>query len=340
MPLNPKDNSMQTLLEVKNLRLTLSKNVQAIRDISFHVHSGESVALVGESGCGKSVTAQSILQLLPSQSLEELSGEILFQGEDLLQKEKRKLRPIRGKDISMIFQDPYASLNPTLTIGLQLTEVLVAHQSLSWKEAKQRAISLLSDVGLKSPRDLVKVYPFSLSGGMRQRVLIAMAVACKPKLLIADEPTTALDVTVQSQILSLLCSLQKEMRMGMLLISHDLGVIAGSCDRVLVMYAGKIIEEGPVDSIFYAPKHPYTQSLLAAVPKINPKEKKELRVIHGSPPDLRNPPKACPFHSRCPYAMEICQKIPPKMERVAIEQITSCWLHHPYAEGVFDDIAP
>jgi oligopeptide transport system ATP-binding protein len=319
---------MNRLLDVEDLHLSFDTHagqVHALRGVSFHVNAGEVLGIVGESGCGKSVTAQSILGLLPSPPTRVNSGCIRFDGEDLLDKSASEMQRIRGKEISMIFQDPMTSLNPTMRIGKQIMEALTTHLPLTASQAYKRAIDLLEMVGIPDSTKRVNEYPHQFSGGMRQRVMIAMALACKPRLLIADEPTTALDVTIQAQILTLMRDLQQKTQTGIILITHDLGVVAGICDRIVVMYAGRVVEEGSVTTLFSAPQHPYTQALLRAVPRLGLESKNELESIAGSPPDLRTLPQGCSFAPRCPHAMEICLQKQPTLHPAA------CWLHHPMA---------
>ncbi len=312
-----------TLLQVDNLRVSFSlygKELQAVRGVSFEVNSGEAVGIVGESGCGKSAAVQSILRLLPASKIE---GKIRFDGVDLLEKSEREMREIRGLKIGMVFQDPMASLNPTMTIGAQVAEGLIFHGIASKKEAKTRALQLLREVEIQRPEERLNQYPHELSGGMRQRVLIAIALAAKPRLLIADEPTTALDVTVQAQILDVLK--KRSSATGLLLITHDLTVVAEMCERVLVFYAGKIVEQGPVSQILSQPRHPYTQMLLRSIPHLDRPRAERLQTIAGTPPNLLAPPQGCAFAKRCPYAMPICKKEPPFIGSAA------CWRELPYS---------
>ncbi len=332
---------MDKLLEIKDLHVsffTSTGEVQAIRGVSFEVGRGEVVALVGESGCGKSVTSQAIMQILPSPPAKYKSGEIIFDGKDLLKATDKEMQSIRGHEISMIFQDPMTSLNPTMKVGAQIAEGIIKHQGLSKKEADKKAVEMLKKVGVSQPEKRAHQYPHEFSGGMRQRAMIAMALACNPKLLIADEPTTALDVTIQAQILTLMKDLQKDTGTSIIFITHDLGVVAEMCDRVIVMYAGNIVESGSLRDIFYNPGHPYTQGLLKSVPKMNMDRDKALDPILGTPPDLYDPPKGCPFFARCDYAMEICRHNNPALVPVKgrqsedIPQYASCWLLHPHAK--------
>jgi oligopeptide transport system ATP-binding protein len=326
---------MQNILEVKNLQVTFKTRaglVKAVDDVSFNVGQGEILAIVGESGCGKSVTSLSIMGLIGNPG-KISGGQIMFEGKDLTKLNEAQLRKIRGGKIAMIFQDPMTSLNPVLTVGDQIKESLKIHMNMTGKKADERAVELLRLVGIPNPADRLKQYPHEFSGGMRQRVMIAMALSCDPKLLIADEPTTALDVTIQAQIMELLKSLQKKLGMSIILITHDLGVVAGMADRVVVMYGGKIAESAPVNKIFEQPTHAYTMGLLRSVPRMDA-EKKRLVPIVGQPPDLLKPPTGCRFAPRCPYAMEICNKVMPVLEPVGENQLSACWLNHPMAPKV------
>lgn len=332
---------MQKILEVKDLNIsfkTYGGEVKAVRGVNFEVNKGEVIAIVGESGCGKSVTAQSIMQILPKQTAMYKQGSILFQGEDLLKKSEKQMQSIRGKDIGMIFQDPMTSLNPTMKIGNQIAEGLIKHQHMSKAEARKKVIEMLELVGMANPEKRANQYPHEFSGGMRQRAMIAMALACQPKLLIADEPTTALDVTIQAQILELMKELRKKIGASIMLITHDLGVVAEMSDRVIVMYAGQVIESGTADAIFYNPKHPYTRGLLKSVPRMNMDRNEALHPIVGTPPDLFNPPTGCPFYARCDKAMRVCKNHLPKLEKIegstydGDNHHASCWLNHPMAQ--------
>ena len=303
--------------------------VRAVEGVSFTVNAGETVAIVGESGCGKSVTSMSILRLIPTPP-GKIAGRILFQGRDLLACSDAEMRAIRGKDISMIFQEPMTSLNPVLTIGRQIGESLRLHEGLSAREAERRAVEILTLVGIPAPARRVKEYPHQLSGGMRQRVMIAIALACNPKLLIADEPTTALDVTIQAQILDLMRDLQHRLGSAIMLITHDLGVVAEMAERVVVMYAGRKVEEGGVRDIFARPLHPYTRGLLGAVPKlgssIGSATRSKLTEIGGQVPSLRQPIVGCPFASRCPSVTDICRSMAPAVEEKRPGHWVAC--HH------------
>jgi len=328
---------MEKLLEVKNLEVsfrTYAGEVQAVRGVTFDVYKGETLAIVGESGSGKSVTSQSIMRLIPMPPGEIKNGQILLEGEDLVKKSDKEMEKIRGKDIGMIFQDPMTSLNPTMRVGMQIMEGLIKHQNMSKAQAKERAIELLRLVGIPMPEKRVNQYPHEFSGGMRQRAMIAIALACNPKLLIADEPTTALDVTIQAQILELMKDLQKKMDTSIIFITHDLGVVANVADRVAVMYAGKIVEIGTVDEIFYNPKHPYTWGLLASMPSLDSDDKSDLAAIPGSPPDLTNPPKGDAFAPRNPYAMKIDFEQEPPFFKVSDTHYAATWLLHPNAPKV------
>jgi oligopeptide/dipeptide ABC transporter ATP-binding protein len=318
------------LLEVEDLKVSFrvsSGEIHALRGVSFHVNSGETLAVVGESGCGKSVTAQAIMGMIPSPHGRVKEGRILFKGQDLTKFNKKEFRNIRGSEIGMVFQDPMTSLNPTMKVGSQIDEVLIKNQKLSKKEAKQKTIELLKLVGISDASSRYSQYPHEFSGGMRQRVVIAIALACNPELIIADEPTTALDVTIQAQILELLKKLQKERNTSIMLITHDLGVVAEVADRVSVMYAGVVVESGKVEEIFESPKHPYTWGLLNSIPKLESSERERLIPIEGSPPDLFDPPKGCPFAARCPFTMEVCLEHMPGIEEFSEHHQASCWLN-------------
>lgn len=328
---------MKPLLEINDLHVSFhvrGGEVKAVRGVNFYVNQGEAVAIVGESGCGKSVTAQSILRLLPSPPSKVKQGEIRFKGYDLLQLKERDMQSIRGKDIGMIFQDPMTSLNPTMTIGRQITEVLMKHQQMTAAQAKARAIEMLSMVGIPNPASRFQQYPHEFSGGMRQRAMIAIALACKPSLLIADEPTTALDVTIQAQILRVMKQLQQELGTSIILITHDLGIVADLCDRVIVMYAGKIVETGTKWDIFKNPQHPYTKGLLRSLPRLDQKKDEPLIPIYGTPPDLIKPPAGCGFCARCSEVMEVCMAYDPEVTKVGDSHQANCWLLHPLAQEV------
>ncbi len=327
---------MNNLLSIENLRTTFKTyagDVQAVRDVSLTVREGECLAVVGESGSGKSVTMLSVMRLLASNA--RIEGKALFGGVDLLSLPEREMRKIRGREISMVFQDPMTGLNPTLTVGLQLREGMMYHLGLSRAEADKRAVELLNLVGVPEPERRLKQYPHEFSGGMRQRVMIAIALACNPRLIIADEPTTALDVTIQAQILDLLKRLKKEFNTSIIMITHNLGVVAGMADRVVVMYGGRVAEVGTVEEIFEEPKHPYTWALLRAVPRLDRSAReRRLEAIPGSPPNMLQPPPGCPFHPRCPYAMNVCAAEAPAMTPLSDEHRAACWLLHPDAPPV------
>lgn len=328
---------MEKLLEVKDLYVsfdTYAGEVHAVRGVSFNVSKGEVVAVVGESGCGKSVTSQTIMRIVPSPPGRIKSGEILFDSVDITKLSDREMEKYRGSQMGMIFQDPMTSLNPTMKVGVQISEGLIKHQKLKKKEAFQKAIDMLKLVGIPNPEKRATQYPHELSGGMRQRVVIAIALACQPKLLIADEPTTALDVTIQAQILELMNELKDKLNTAIILITHDLGVVAGMAEKIVVMYAGKIIEAGTVNEIFHDPLHPYTWGLLKSVPRIDANQKEELIPIIGTPPDLFAPPVGCAFTDRCPYAMKICREVPPDLWVTETGHTTLCWLQHPDAPEI------
>jgi peptide/nickel transport system ATP-binding protein len=318
------------LLEVKNLETAFDIDGQlynAVDNVSFKVKPKQIVGVVGESGCGKSVMSLSIMQLLPKGIGKIKSGEIVFDGINLEKMSENQINKIRGKDVSMIFQEPMTSLNPVFTIGYQLQEVLFNHTKISKQEARQKSVALLKSVGISRPEKIVDEYPHQLSGGMRQRVMIAMAIACQPKLLIADEPTTALDVTVQAQILDLLKEIQTVNDMSVILITHDLGVVAEMCDEIIVMYAGKIVERTDADSLFYNPKHPYTTLLLGAIPKMEVTEER-LSSIQGIVPSLTNMPKVgCRFANRCPKAMPECFSVTPQLAETEQGHEVACLLY-------------
>ena len=300
--------SEKTLLKVKDLKTTFySKNnkIEAVRGVNIEIKSGEVLGIVGESGSGKSVLMKSVIGILPENAKID-SGEVYFEEKNILNLSSREMRKIKGKEIAMIFQDPMTALNPLKKIGDHIVEVLVRHKGVNKKIARKMAIDVLNDVGIPMPEKRIDQYPHEFSGGMRQRVLIAMALACDPKLLIADEPTTALDVTIQAQILELLKSLKDKNNMSIILITHDLGVVASLCDRIAVMYGGLIMEEGTTEEIFYSSKHPYTKALLNSIPKVQGDEKVRLEPIKGSAPSLLNPPKGCPFAERCAFAKPEC----------------------------------
>ena len=321
---------MPPLLDVQNLQThfgTIDGVVRAVEGVSFHIDAGETVGVVGESGCGKSVTAMSILRLIQTPP-GKIAGKILFQGRDLLELSEPEMQSIRGKDISMIFQEPMTSLNPVLTVGRQIGETVVLHEGVSAREAEQRAVEMLTLVGIPAPGRRVREYPHQLSGGMRQRVMIAMALACSPQLLVADEPTTALDVTIQAQILELMRDLKSRVGAAIMLITHDLGVVAEMAQRVIVMYAGRKVEEGTVEEIFLNPLHPYTRGLMGAMPKLGSSlhetGRTKLTEIQGQVPSLRKPIIGCAFAGRCPSVTDVCRQIAPAIEQKAPAHWVAC----------------
>jgi oligopeptide/dipeptide ABC transporter ATP-binding protein len=317
-----------TLLEIEDLHtqfFTSAGTVRAVDGITYNVDEGETVAIVGESGCGKSVGAMSILRLIPWPPGKIVKGSIKFQGKDLLKLSDSEMRKIRGNDIAMVFQEPMTSLNPVLSIGLQLTETLQHHLGMSEEQCHARAVELLGMVGISEPQRRLEQYPHHLSGGMRQRVMIAMALACEPKLIIADEPTTALDVTIQAQILELMKDLTRKLGVAMIIITHNLGVVARYADRVNVMYAGKIIETGTAKDVYHNPKHPYTLALLKSVPRLDEPRGQKLDPVEGQPPDLARLDDGCPFRPRCRYAVAKCETSNPTLENVGPGHRAACW---------------
>lgn len=319
---------MYDLLDVQNLRTNINTkkhSIQIVRGVSFGVNKGEIVGIVGESGCGKSVTSLSILQLLHDTPIEVEAGTVHFKGKNLLDLTEKEMRNIRGKDMAMIFQDPMTSLNPVLKIGKQLIQGIILHLNCSKEEARNRAIAMLESVGIPNAVNVMKQYPHQLSGGMRQRVMIAMAMSCKPELLIADEPTTALDVTIQAQILELMKQLREENNTTILLITHDLSVVAEICDRVIVMYAGTIVEEASVEELFESPRHPYTKGLIGSVPQIGERQTR-LNSIKGQVPAPNQMPQGCKFATRCPHAMDICKEKEPILMSESDTRKHRCWL--------------
>ena len=324
----------EQLLLVEKLNVTFRTsrgNMHAVQDLSFHVDEKETLGIVGESGSGKSVTSLSIMGLLP-EKITDITGEALFENVDLLAMTERQKRTYRGNHMSMIFQEPMTSLNPLHTCGKQIMEPILIHQKVSKAEAKERAIELLKLTGIPAPEQRFNEYPHQMSGGMRQRIMIAMALACDPKLLIADEPTTALDVTIQAQILELLKQLKKTQNMGIIMITHDLGIVSEMCDRVIVMYTGQVVEQGPIRDIMEHPLHPYTQGLIAAIPQIG-EVKEKLQNIKGMVPSLDRMPEGCSFHPRCPYAMEVCKKQRPELISVEGTRQVRCFKHAIQGEG-------
>ena len=324
------------LLQVKNLSTSFdveSGEVRAVNGISFNLEKGKVLGIVGESGSGKSVTAYSIMRILVEPGRIK-GGEILFNGEDITKYDAKQMRAFRGEKISIIFQDPMTSLNPVYTIGNQLREAILLHTDRNREQANARALEMLQLVGVNEPEKRLKQYPHELSGGMRQRVMIAAAIACQPKLVIADEPTTALDVTIQAQVLDLLQHLKKDSNTAIIMITHDLGVIASMCSRILVMYGGLICEQGTVREIFYEPKHPYTWGLLRSIPKVTEERQEKLVPINGTPPDMLCPPKGCPFAPRCPYAMPVCRQYLAPETKLSDTHSCACHLLHPNAPKV------
>lgn len=324
--------SQETLLKVEDLKVsfhTYAGEVQAVRGVSFDVKAGEVLAIIGESGCGKSVTSRAIMSLVKAPQGEIKKGsKIIYEGKNVIEMSKKEQRAFRGGECSMIFQDAMVSLNPTMKIGKQIVENIVQHRQISRKEARQEAIKLLEAVGIPNPEKRIDQYPFEFSGGMRQRAMIAIAIACDPKILIADEPTTALDVTIQAQIMELIKSLKEKLNTAVILITHDFGVVAGSANKVAVMYAGQVVESGSREEIFYHPQHPYTLALLGSVPKLEWKNKQLLQTIKGTPPDLISPPKGCAFAKRCNYCMNVCLEEMPEITDFKTGHHTRCWLHH------------
>lgn len=326
---------MKPLLQVDDLNVTFQTHagkIKAVRGVSFAIHEGETLGIVGESGSGKSVTAKALMKLLPSLQVKYERGAIWFRGANLLEMNEREMQAIRGKEISMIFQDPMTSFNPTKKVGSQIIEGMKKHEKIESKIARKRALRMLEFVGIPHPEERIDQYPHEYSGGMRQRAMIAMALACDPKLVIADEPTTALDVTIQAQILERMKVMQDKLGTAILFITHDLGVVAEMCDRVAVMYAGKIVEIGPVQQLFAHPQHPYTQGLLMSIPRVQTKKHNALIPIVGSPPDLYALPQGCAFYPRCRFAMRICKQLDPKLHEIRSSQFSACWLNHPLSK--------
>ncbi len=322
------DEKREYLLEVKDLHtsfVTDSGEVKAVNGVSFNLREGEVLGIVGESGSGKSVTAYSIMQIL-AENGRITSGQVLYRGEDITKYSKKQMASFRGKKCSMIFQDPMTSLNPVFTVGNQLMEAILLHTDKNHAQAKERAVEMLKLVGVNEPERRIKQYPHELSGGMRQRVMIAMALACEPDILIADEPTTALDVTIQAQILELMQKLQKTLGMAIIMVTHDLGVIADMCDKIIVMYGGSICERGTADDIFYDPRHEYTKGLLRSIPNVK-NSKERLVPISGTPINLLNMPKGCAFCSRCDQAMKICLDEKPEEMALSDTHSASCWMN-------------
>lgn len=327
----------ENILEVKNLSFsfhTYGGTVRAVRDVSFNLKRGEILGIVGESGCGKSVTAQSILKLNPEPPGFFEGGSIMYNGEDLVKKTDKEMRKIRGHHIGFIFQDPMTSLNPTMRIGKQVEEIFVGDRKITRAQKRERALTLFEKLGISDPERRLTQYPHELSGGMKQRVMIAIALVGEPDIIIADEPTTSLDVTIEAQILQILKEMSRVTNTSVIIITHDLGVIAKLCDRVLVMYGGKIMERGDVNDIFYKTAHPYTSGLMHSIARLTMNKNEELKPIEGSPPDLFSPPVGCPFAARCEYAMEICGEEPAPVTNLAGGHETCCWLQDPHAPDV------
>ncbi|WP_019122185.1 ABC transporter ATP-binding protein [Brevibacillus massiliensis] len=328
---------MGKLLEVEDLHVTFQTHggeVKAVRGVSLALSEGETLAIVGESGCGKSVTAKSIMRLVPEHIGKIKSGSIRLKGRELTTLTEQEMRKIRGKEISMIFQDAMTALNPTITIGEQIMEGIIRHQGISRREAREQAIEILTLVGIANPESRLKQYLHQFSGGMRQRIMIAIALVCKPAILIADEPTTALDVTIQAQIVDLFKQIQKKTGVSIIIITHDLGVVAKIADRVSVMYAGKVVESAPVREIFYNPQHPYTKGLLASMPRLDSDRNMPLTPIPGTPPDLFSPPAGCAFVARCDWALEVCRHHQPAASAFDDQHTVACWLQDPRAKTV------
>ena len=323
--------SKEPLLKVEDLKVsyhTYAGEVQAVRGVSFEVEAGEVLAIIGESGCGKSVTSRTIMSLIKKPGEIKQGSKVIYNGKNVLEMSKKEQRAFRGGECSMIFQDALVSLNPTMKIGKQIIENILQHQKIDKKAARKEAIRLLEAVGIPNAEKRIDQYPFEFSGGMRQRAMIAIAIACQPKILIADEPTTALDVTIQAQIMELIKDLKDKMNTAVILITHDFGVVAGSANKVAVMYAGEVIERGTREEIFYNPQHPYTLALLGSVPKLEWKSKQLLQTIKGTPPDLIAPPKGCGFAKRCKYCMNVCLEERPEATSFEPGHSTNCWLHH------------
>lgn len=321
------------LLEIKDLKVsfrTYAGTVQAVRNVSWHLDRKETIAIVGESGCGKTVSVQTIMGLNGRNPACERSGEVLFGGKNLLKLSDKAMRSVQGNELSIIFQDPFTFLNPTMTVGNQIVEMYRQHRKATHKEANQKLLEIMRLISMPSPEENVRRYPHQLSGGMRQRIMIAMSLICGPKILFADEPTTALDVTIQAQIIELMKDLKEKIDTSIVLITHDLGVVANMANRIYVMYAGKIVEHGQAKDIFKDPKHPYTRGLLGSVPRVDCKTTCGLYSIPGSPPDLLAPPAGCAFAARCEHAMDICTRIEPGYTEFGPDDhYAACWLHHP-----------
>lgn len=335
---NKTQNPGDIVLDVQNLQVsfhTYAGEVKAVRGIDFYLRQGETLAFVGESGCGKTVTAKAVMQLLKVPPAEIKPGSVInFAGENVLTMDKKRLRNYKGNDVGMIFQDAMTSLNPTMTCGKQIEESLRIHTDLSKEECKKQAIEMLRLVEIPNPEARYRQYPHELSGGMRQRVMIAIALACRPRIMIADEPTTALDVTIQAQIMSLLRDLKEKNNTAIILVTHDLGVVANFADRIQVMYAGQVVESGTTQDIFKNPQHPYTWALLKSIPRVDGEGKEDLYSLYGTPPDLILPLEGCPFTDRCDYAMQICREQHPAKTEFGNHHCAYCWLHHPQAPSL------
>lgn len=324
----------ENILELKNVVYsfhTYGGEVKAVRDVSFEVRKGEILGIVGESGCGKSVTAQCILRLNPEPPGFFGGGEILFKGRDILKMSNKEIRKVRGGEIGFVFQDPMTSLNPTMRVGAQIEEVFLGRTGVTKKEVKNRALEIMKLVGISDVEKRYRQYPHELSGGMKQRIMIAIALVSRPSLIICDEPTTSLDVTIEAQILDLLLELREKLGTSIIMITHDLGVIARLCDRVIVMYGGKVVERGTADELFYDTAHPYTKGLMNSIAKLDTAKGEKLQPIEGTPPDLFSPPVGCPFAARCDYCMDVCNEMPPEVYQLSEEHATCCWLQHEYA---------
>ena len=324
----------EPILSLKNVVYsfkTYGGTVKAVRDVSFDVRPGEILGIVGESGCGKSVTAQCIMRLNPEPPGFFEGGEILYQGRDVLKMNKKELREFRSKEIGFVFQDPMTSLNPTMRVGAQIEEVFRGHKDISRQKVKEKALEIMKLVGINNAEKRYRQYPHELSGGMKQRIMIAIALVSQPSVIICDEPTTSLDVTIEAQILELLLELREKLGTSIIMITHDLGVIAKICDRVVVMYGGKIMERGTVDEIYYETAHPYTKGLMESIARLDTAKDERLHPIEGTPPDLFAPPVGCPFAARCEHCMQICNELPPEEIHFSAEHSTVCWLQHEMA---------
>ena len=325
---------MEPILKVQDLHTEITTNYgtfEAVSGVSFELGKGETLGLVGESGCGKSLTSLSITGLL-GPKVRVAAGEAIFEGRDIFKLSPKEMRQLRGGKISMIFQEPMTALNPLFTVGNQMVEMMLPHMKITKKEALKRSVELLTDMGIERPEQVVKSYPFELSGGMLQRVMIAMSLSCNPKILIADEPTTALDVTIQAQVLSLMKELNERLGTATILITHNLGCASSICDKIIVMYGGKVMEEGTTEEIFYEPRHPYTMGLLNSIPKVTGEESKQRLIpILGTPPDMLNPPTGCPFYPRCQFAMKACASMQVPEQYLSETHRVSCFMCHPQA---------